>query len=102
MLGTTATRQRLLWAVLAFVQAVLLVFGSLGPAVVRAADPTPAPTVDPAPTTTPHPTPHPGPPPGPAARADRPRPLHRHLRPRSECHRAGGDPRLGGRRRDRF
>src|SRR3989337_360444 len=59
MLGTTATRQRLLWAVLAFVQAVLLVFGSLGPAVVRAADPTPAPTVDPAPSATPDPTPAP-------------------------------------------
>src|SRR3990170_2916078 len=59
MLGTTATRQRLLWAVLAFVQAVLLVFGSLGPAVVRAADPTPAPTVDPAPSPTPDPTPAP-------------------------------------------
>src|SRR3990172_7451438 len=65
MLGTTATRQRLLWAVLAFVQAVLLVFGSLGPAVVRAADPTPAPTVDPAPSTTPDPTPAPTPEPPP-------------------------------------
>src|SRR3990172_6397086 len=70
MLGTTATRQRLLWAVLAFVQAVLLVFGSLGPAVVRAADPTPAPTVDPAPSTTPDPTPAPTPDPTPAPTPD--------------------------------
>src|SRR3990170_3633239 len=70
MLGTTATRQRLLWAVLAFVQAILLVFGSLGPAVVRAADPTPAPTVDPAPSTTPDPTPAPTPDPTPAPTPD--------------------------------